>query len=73
MAVVLKTTVRGTRTVAKSLAEFQAYYNAAPCHASLDGLTSLTFAGKHRIPTADLIVYGGSPNCRDLVQLPAAA
>ena len=33
------------RDLERKLAEFQAYYNAARCHASLDGHTPLTFAG----------------------------
>jgi len=62
-----------TRDLERKLAEFQAYYNAARCHASLDGLTPLTFAGKPRTPTADLNHVRWVSYCRDLVQLPAAA
>jgi putative transposase len=61
------------RDLERMLAEFQAYYNVARCHASLDGLTPLTFAGKHRRPTADLNHLRWVSYCRDLVQLPAAA
>ena len=61
------------RDLERKLAEFQAYYNAARCHPSLDGLTPLTFAGHHRIPTADLNHVRWVSYCRDLVQLPAAA
>jgi putative transposase len=57
----------------RKLAEFQAYYNAARCHASLDGLTPLTFTGKHSEPRADLNHVRRLAYCRDLVQLPAAA
>ena len=57
----------------RKLAEFQAHYNAARCHASLDGLTPLTFTGKHSVPTADLNYVRWVAYCRDLVQLPAAA
>ena len=52
------------------LAEFQAYDNAAGSHASLEGHTPLTFAGKHPVAPADLNQSAGS---RDLVQLPVAA
>src|SRR5262245_24355221 len=61
------------RDLERKLAEFKAYYNAARCHASLDGLTPLIFAGHHRIPTADLNHVRWVSYCRDLVQLPAAA
>src|SRR5262245_60641739 len=43
-----------TRDLERTLSEFQAYYDGARCHASLDGLTPLTFADKHRVPTVDL-------------------
>src|SRR5215467_2653035 len=62
-----------TRDLEQRLAEFQAYYNAARCHASLDGRTPLTFASKHSVPTADLNHVRWVSYCRNLVQLPAAA
>jgi hypothetical protein len=34
------------RDLERKLAEFQAYYNAARCHASLDGHTPLSFVGR---------------------------
>ena len=37
-----------------SLGEFRAYYNAARCHASLDGHTPLTFADGRTRRAADL-------------------
>ena len=61
------------RDLERKLAEFQAYYNVARGHASLDGLTPLTFAGTHRVPTADLNHVQWVSYCRDVVQLPAAA
>jgi transposase InsO family protein len=42
------------RDLERKLAEFQAYYNAARSHASLEGFTPLTFADKQTIPPADL-------------------
>jgi transposase InsO family protein len=38
------------RDLERQLAEFQAYYNAARSHASLEGFTPLTFADKQTIP-----------------------
>ena len=38
----------------RKLSEFQAYYNAARSHASLDGHTPLTLAGGHPMAPADL-------------------
>jgi hypothetical protein len=38
----------------RKLAEFQVYDNAARSHASLEGHTPLTFAGKHTVAAADL-------------------
>src|SRR5215475_6355199 len=61
------------RDLERKLAEFQAYYDAARCHTVLDGLTPLIFAGKQRIPTADLNHVRWVSYCRDFVQLPAAA
>jgi len=58
----------------RKLAEFQVYYNAARCHASLEGHTPMTFASGHTVPPADLRnVRWVSSHCRDLVQLPVAA
>jgi transposase InsO family protein len=55
------------------LAEFQDYYNAARCHASLDGHPPLTFAGKPLPKPANLNQVRWVSHCRDLVQLPVAA
>ena len=55
------------------LAEFQAYDNAAGSHASLEGHTPLTFAGKHTVAPADLTQVRWVSYCRDLIQLPVAA
>ncbi|MEP7309631.1 MAG: integrase core domain-containing protein [Acidobacteriota bacterium] len=57
----------------RKLSEFQAYYNAARSHASLDGHTPLTFASGHAMAPADLKHVRWVSHCRDLVQLPAAA
>jgi putative transposase len=38
----------------RKLADFQAYYNAARSHASLEGRSPLTFAGESTIARADL-------------------
>jgi len=57
----------------RKLAEFQAYYNAARCHASLEGYTPMTFASGHALPPADLHHVRWVSHCRDLVQLPVAA
>jgi hypothetical protein len=43
-----------TGDLERKLAEFQAYYNAARSHASLEGHTPLTFAGGHTIARAEL-------------------
>ena len=42
------------RDLEQKLADFQAYYNAARSHASLEGHTPLTFAGGHTIARAEL-------------------
>ena len=42
------------RDLERKLADFQAYYNAARCHASLEGHTPLTFAGGHMVARAEL-------------------
>ena len=57
----------------RKLADFQAYYNGARNHASLEGHTPLTFAGGHRMAAADLNNVRWFSHCRDLVQLPVAA
>ena len=61
------------RDLERKLADFQAYYNAARSHASLEGHTPLTFAGGHTIARAELSDLRWVPHCRDLVQLPVAA
>ena len=50
----------------RKLAEFQRYYNAARCHASLDGRTPLTFAGGHAVASADLSRVRWVSHCHDL-------
>jgi transposase InsO family protein len=57
----------------RKLADFQAYYNAARSHASLEGHTPLTFAVGHVVPRAELNNVRWVSHCRDLVQLPVAA
>ena len=58
------------RDLERKLADFQAYYNAARNHASLEGHTPVTFATGHTRARAELRwVF----HCRDLVQLPVAA
>jgi len=61
------------RDLQRKLREFQSYYNAARCHASLHGHTPLTFAGGRRMVPADLNEVRWVSHCRDLVQLPVAA
>ena len=61
------------RDLERKLAEFQTYYNAARCHASLDGGTPLTFADGRTVARADLNQVQWVSHCRDLVQLPVAA
>jgi putative transposase len=61
------------RDLERKLADFQAYYNAARSHASLEGHTPLTFAGGHAVPRAELNNVRWVSHCRDLVQLPVAA
>ena len=55
------------------LAEFQAYYNAARSHASLEGHTPLAFASGRTPVLADLNHVRWVSHCRGLVQLPVAA
>ena len=62
-----------SRDLEGKLAEFQAYYNAARFHASLDGHTPLTFAAKTSPTPANLNQLRWVSYCRDLVQLPVAA
>jgi len=62
-----------SRDLERKLAELQAYYNAARCHASLEGDTPETFADGHTVPPADLNQVRWVSHCRDLVQLPVAA
>ena len=62
------------RDLERKLADFQAYYNAARSHASLEGHTPLTFAGEHTtVARAELNNVRWVSHCRDLVQLPVAA
>ena len=61
------------RDLERKLADFQAYYNAARSHASLEGHTPLTFAGGHTVARAELNNVRWVSHCRDLVQLPVAA
>jgi putative transposase len=61
------------RDLERKLADFQAYYNAARSHASLDGHAPLTFASGHTVAPADLKRVRWVSHCRDLVQLPVAA
>jgi putative transposase len=61
------------RDLERKLAEFQGYYNAARSHASLDGHTPLTFAGKASPMPANLHQVRWVSYCQDLVQLPVAA
>jgi transposase InsO family protein len=61
------------RDLERKLAEFQAYYNKARCHASLAGYTPLTVAGGRAVARAHLNQVRWVSHCRDLVQLPVAA
>ena len=58
--------------VERKLADFQAYYNTARSHASLEGHTPLTFAGGYTVARAELNSVRWVSHCRDLVQLPEA-
>ena len=62
-----------TRDLERKLAEFQAYYNAARGHASLEGQTPLAFASGEVTVPADLTNVRWRSHCRGLVQLPVAA
>ena len=57
----------------RKLAEIQTYYNAARCHASLEGRTPLMYADGNTVAPADLKQVSWVSHCRDLVQLPVAA
>ncbi len=57
----------------QKLAEFEAYYNEARSHASLEGQTPLGFAGGRVVPRAELDQVRWASHCRGLVQLPVAA
>jgi transposase InsO family protein len=61
------------RDLERKLSEFQAYYNAVRCHASLEGRTPLTFVHGDAVTAADLNHVRWISYCRGLVQLPAAA
>ena len=61
------------RDLERKLAEFQTYYNAARCHASLEGRTPVTFAHRDTVAPADLHHVRWVSHCRDLVRLPVAA
>src|SRR6516162_4540334 len=53
----------------RKLAEFQAHYNVARSHASLEGHTPLTFADRHPVAPANLSHVRWVSHCRGLVQL----
>ena len=61
------------RDFERKLADFQAYYNAARSHASLQGHTPSTFAGGPTVAARDLNNVRWVSHCQDLVQLPVAA
>ena len=61
------------RDLERKLADFQAYYNSARSHASLQGHTPSTFGGGHTVAAGDLNNVRWVSHCRDLVQLPVAA
>jgi putative transposase len=61
------------RDLERKLADFQAYYNAARRHASLEGHTPLAFGSGQTVAAADLNHVRWVSHCRDLVQLPVAA
>ena len=61
------------RDLERKFTDFQAYYNAARSHASLEGHTPLTFAAERMAVSADLNHVRWVSHCRDLVQLPVAA
>ncbi len=55
------------RDLERKLADFQAYYNAARRHASLEGHTPWAFAGEHTMARAELNNVRWVSHCRDLV------
>ena len=57
----------------RTLADFQAYYNAARSHASWEGYTPLGFAGERTAARAEFNHVRWISHCRGMVQLPAAA
>ena len=57
----------------RKLADFQAYYNAARSHASLEGYTPLGLAGERTAARAEFNHVRWISHCRGMVQLPAAA
>ena len=57
----------------RTLAAFQAYYNAARSHASWEGYTPLGFAGERTAARAEFNHVRWISHCRGMVQLPAAA
>ena len=57
----------------RKLADFQASYNAARSHASLEGYTPLGFAGERTAARAEFNHVRWISHCRGMVQLPAAA
>ena len=61
------------RNLERKLADFQAYYNEARSHASLDGHTPLGFAGGRAVRRAELDQARWVSHCRGMVQLPVAA
>jgi hypothetical protein len=61
------------RDLERKLADFQAYYNAARSHASLEGYAPLAFGSRQTVASADLNHVRWVSHCRDLVQLPVAA
>jgi len=54
-------------------ADFQVYYNAARCHASLEGYTPLMFDDKQKVAPANLNRVRWLSHCRDLAYLSVAA
>jgi putative transposase len=61
------------RDLERKLADFQACYNAARRHASLEGHTPLAVGSGQTVAAADLNHVRWVSHCRDLVQLPVAA
>jgi transposase InsO family protein len=61
------------RDLARKLAEFQVYYNAARNLSSLGGHTPLSVGGGDAVISADLHHVRWVSHCRNLVQLPIAA